>query len=331
MPLSPTNVLPFAYFQIDVPQDVDFNQSLVSANAFGNNWRAYPANSQAEFDGIVKAKAQKLYDEKLDEKTIAWNRRNIEDDASVNDERKKPRLLTDLKMTRRLYKVFKVDNQRYSVISTVDDYTLNVTAESYWYIPDQKQYLYTRTDRLPSKDVANIDEAQKMINKYFSFWEPMNARTLANQYSMALGHVMWVSNINEQPHIKYNLRSKILPVDIDLESQGFSNDGVNSNKEAKRIIEQWMENGHEVFRRSKAVAGLDGTEFCFFVPEDDVGSEAYYWCGFITKGMKANLMQPAIELSMRYRTTNEATAKAAWHQLINSLKTRGSPNGSTKV
>ena len=105
MPLSPTNVLPFAYFQIDVPQDVDFNQSLVSANAFGNNWRAYPANSQAEFDGIVKAKAQKLYDEKLDEKTIAWNRRNIEDDASVNDERKKPRLLTDLKMTRRLYKV----------------------------------------------------------------------------------------------------------------------------------------------------------------------------------------------------------------------------------
>ena len=321
MPLSPTKPLAFSYFQIDVPQDINFSNSLVKASAFGNNWLAYPVSNQAEFEAIIKAKAQKLYNEKLSEKDLAYIRQIIKSDIEVNGS---PVNTTDLKMTRRLYKVFQIDKWRYNIISVapVGNYTSNVVSEKYWYIPDQKQYLYTKTNRLPSKDVVDISSYQEMTKKFYSFWAPVNEGTLADPHAMALGHVMWVTNINEQPYIKYNMISKSVPVDIDLLSHGFTNDGYSSAREAKGVISDRMNQGKQVFLRDKTVAGMHGTEFCAFEPEDEVGSAAFFWCGWITKGQKENLMQPAIELHMRYRTTQESTAIAAWQQLINSLKIR---------
>lgn len=329
--------LPFAFYQIDVPKDIDLDASIVETGFWGNRFHAYPIGSQAEFDALVKKRAQKYYDYVIPQKYLDFQRKDLESTQLVGDAATKAAYI-DLKMTRALYKIIKFDEQRYEIVATAEAnpnmFILNLYSQYYLYAPDLKKYIWNKPGRFPSIFAPQSEErGRRFLNEQIVYTTP---NTLKNTFAMAVGPVMWLKP-DEHPIISYAMVSKQYNMDINLMSAGVRNDWSDVKETKDLEIEQIMvdtdKQANTIFSRSRDVQGLKGREDCVWVPSNETNRpRPYYWCSWVTAGERDNLMKPAIELTTKIYVgskQDETKALATWEQLIGSLKARG--NATSKV
>jgi hypothetical protein len=330
-PVFKPQALPFAFYRIDVPNDIDLDASIVQTGFWGNRFHAYPINSQAEFNALVKKRAQKYYDHVIPQKDLEYQRKEIESAQRVGDDATKAAYI-DLKMTRALYKLIKFDEQRYEIVATAEadpnSFTLNLYGQRYLYVPQLKKYIWSKPARFPSTFAPQAEErGRKFLNEQIVYTTP---ETLKNTSAMAVGPVMWLKP-DEHPIISYAMVSKQYDMEINLMSAGVRNDwsDVKETKdlEIKQIMIDTDKQADAIFSRSRNVQGLKGREDCIWVPANETNRpRPYYWCSWVTAGERDNLMKPAIDLEVKIYVggkSDEAKAISTWEQLIGSLKTRG--------
>ncbi|WP_133621435.1 hypothetical protein [Hydromonas duriensis] len=322
--------LPFAFYQIDVPNDIDLDASITRTGFWGNRFHAYPVKSQAEFETIVKKRAKLFYDYVIPPSALAFQKRNYADVMESNNERQKA-AYKDLGMTRALYKLIKFDEQRYSIIATherdPDSFMLNVYRQYYLYAPQLGKYITTEQARFSSPDAPNSEErGRTFLNTQIVYTSP---ETLKNTHAMAVGPVMWLKP-DEHPVINYTMKSPQANMDINLISGGVTDTMAEvkaaQNQKLIQIKSDSSDQSDVLYKRSRDVLQMAGREVCVFVPKNDMNiPRAYYWCSWATAGEKNNLMRPAIELQawIYVSEREDGYAKALWEQLVNSLKSRG--------
>ena len=329
-PVFQPQPLPFAFYQIDVPKDINLDASIVETSFWGNRFHAYPIGSQAEFTALVKKRAQKYYDHVIPQKDLDFQNKKLETVQRVGDAATKAAYI-DLKMTRALYKLIKIDDQRYEIVATAEAdpnmFILNLYAQRYLYVPQLNKYIWSKPARFPSVFAPKEEErVQKFLKEQIVYTTP---ETLKNISAMAVGPVMWLKP-DEHPIISYAMVSKAYKMDINLMSAGVRSDwaGVKETKdlEVDQIMRDTDQQAKVVFNRSQSLHGMKGREDCVWVPANETNHpHSYLWCSWATPGERDNLMKPAIDLTTKIYIDSEqdqANALKMWEQLIFSLKPR---------
>ncbi len=321
--------LPFAFYQIDVPKDIDLDASIVETSFWGNRFHAYPIGSQAEFTALVKERAQKYYDHVIPQKSLDFQNKKLEDVRKYGDAATKAAYI-DLRMTRALYKLIKIDDQRYEIVATAQAdpnmFILNLYAQFYLYVPQLKKYIWSKPARFPSVFAPKEERVQKFLKEQIVYTTP---ETLKNTSAMAVGPVMWLKP-DEHPIISYAMVSKAYDMDINLISAGVRSHwaGVQESKDldVDQIMRDTDRQAQVLFSRSQTLQGMKGREDCVWVPANKTNRpRPYYWCSWATAGKRDNLMRPAIDLTAKIYVDggqNKTKALAMWSQLVNSLKAR---------
>ena len=279
---------------------------------------------------MVKKRAQKYYDHVIPEKDREYERKEYEMAQRVGDAATKAAYI-NLNMTRALYKLIKIDEQRYEIVATAegdpDMFILNLYDQIYLYVPELKKYIWNKPGRFPSIFAPKAEErVRKFLNEQIVYTTP---ETLKNTSAMAVGPVMWLKP-DEHPIISYAMKSKAYAMDINLMSAGVrvEADSVREvkNQEVEQIMRDTDRQAQVIFSRSQTLHGMKGREDCVWMPANETNRpQAYYWCSWASAGERNNLMKPAIDLTAKIYVNgmqDQPHAVAMWEQLLYSLKPR---------
>ena len=165
MAVYPSQPLYFHYFQIDVPQDVNLDASIIEANFSGNRFHAYPIESQKAFNQLVNARINVFKSHKLSQKSLDYEKQKRETIKQVGDA-EDFRSYPELNMTTALHKVVEYDDQHYEIIANSlgnMDSTFQSNLFTQWYIfaPEQYKYIMTKQGMPPSWLVTALDFEEK--------------------------------------------------------------------------------------------------------------------------------------------------------------------------
>ncbi len=327
----PSQPLYFHYFSLDVPQDIDLDKAVIEAGFWGNQFFAYPIESQQAFTDLVNRRINLFKKHKLSEKALAYEKESRATIARVGDESDK---LTypKLNMTTALYKAIKYDDNRYKIIANSTD-NLDATFQSsmynqyYMYVPEQHKYIMTPQIRQPAKFLVTQDpeiSGRKFLDTQI---RPLSKQALTNPKVMAVGPVAWI-DADMQPTISYKLTSKSYPIEIDLETRGYSKyDGINETQ--KQQIDQLKSSNatRAITSGSREAGGIKGQERCYQVSPSTYRPHHQVYCTWGTDGKPEDLDHPYINIALTYTTDGSETqtkqAMATWEQLLGSLKKRG--------
>ncbi len=326
----PSQSLYFHYFSLDVPQDIDLDKAVIEAGFWGNQFFAYPIESQQAFTDLVNRRINLFKKHKLSEKALAYEKEGRADLIYATDDVRAS--FPKLNMTTALYKAIKYDDNRYKIIANSTD-NLDATFQSsmynqyYMYVPEQHKYIMTPQIRQPAKFLVTQDpeiSGRKFLDTQI---RPLSKQALTNPKVMAVGPVAWLQP-ESHPDISYKLTSKSYPIEIDLETRGYSKyDGINETQ--KQQIDQLKSSNatRAITSGSREAGGIKGQERCYQVSPSTYRPHHQVYCTWGTDGKPEDLDHPYINIALTYTTDGSETqtkqAMATWEQLLGSLKKRG--------
>lgn len=328
--IYPTKPYYFHYFSLDVPQDIDLDKAVIEASFAGNQFFAYPIESQQAFTELVNRRINLFKKHKLSEKALAYEKEGRADLIYATDDVRAS--FPKLNMTTALYKAIKYDDNHYEILANSTD-NLDATFQSsiytqlYIYVPEQHKYIMTPQTKMPASTLVTRDPevtGRKFLDTQI---RPLSKQALTNPKVMAVGPVAWI-DADMQPTISYKLTSKSYPIEIDLETRGYSKyDGINETQ--KQQIDQLKSSNatRAITSGSREAGGIKGQERCYQVSPSTYRPHHQVYCTWGTDGKPEDLDHPYINIALTYTTDGSETqtkqAMATWEQLLGSLKKRG--------
>lgn len=329
----PTKPYYFHYFSIAIPDDINIDKGIDSANFWGNEFRAYPIASHQDFSKLVEARIAHFQNHKLSQRALDYEKQQRQDLITLNIDAKIRAMNPNLHMTTALYKSAKYDENRYAIIANPDnnlDSTFNSTMyrQIYMYVPEQHKYIMTNQSPFPARFLLEEDRIATSKQFLDNNIRALDSQILTNPNVMAVGPIAWIKP-DSHPTIKHTLTSQAVPMSIEVKTDGYRGERIKDSQtqDIKQFKAMNDNKARPITSGTREQAGIKGREICYYFPQGEYGSSAYVWCSWGTDGEKENLDSPFIEITMDYKVDGTETqtkqAMSTWNQLMNSLQKRG--------
>ena len=324
----------FHYFKMDIPQDIDPDKKIIQAEFWGNQFRAFPIESQQAFTQLVNDRINVFKNHQFSQAALDHEKRNRENLRKINDPEISARY-PNLNMTSALYKDVKYNERAYKIIanslqSLDSTFTSTLYTQWYIYVPEQHKYIMTKQSPQPVSLILEdpVEGGRNFINNII---QPLSVELLANPKNMAVGPVIWLTP-DSHPNIEYRMTSTEVPMEIYLlVSAGGFGDVKDELDEVIDNFEYWSDGqAKKLHSKSRSLGNIKGNERCYAIPQSKRIEKSYVWCGWGTDGQRENLERPSIQLEMRYEINDLKSdipvAMTAWETLTKSFQRRGAVN-----
>ena len=325
-----TKPLYFHYFKMDIPQDIDPDKKIIQAEFWGNQFRAFPIESQQAFTQLVNDRINVFKNHKFSQAALDYEKFKRENLRKINDPEISARY-PNLNKTSALYKAIEYDQQHYEIIanslqSLDSKFSSTLYSQFYFYVPEQHKYIMTKQTAQPAKDI--VEEKEEVGHNFFkNIIQPLSVELLRNPKNMAVGPVVWLTP-DSHPNIEYRMTSTEVPMEIYLLVSAGGLDDVKD--ELDEVIDNfgyWSDGqAKKLHSKSRTLANIKCNERCYAIGQSKRIEKSYVWCGWGIDGQRENLEKTYIQLEMRYEINDLKAdipvAKTAWETLTKSFVRR---------